>query len=215
MKIIFDYDHTLFDMTSMHDAIYEAMEELGISRQTYQDVYNAETHWKMFTVKGISQRLEKSTGTKFAQIASSFENISEDSELFVYDDVHEACKSLKDQGHDLLLLSWGDEGWQKKKIENSGVSNYFDEIITAMDVKTKYLEGFCEETCDDGAGKCKVVVVDDKPAELLAIKESNPLFHLIRIKRSNGKYSDQPTPDGMHEAVDMKDVLTIVESLKS
>ena len=35
MKIIFDFDHTIFDMTSMHDAIFDAMKEIGIDKETY------------------------------------------------------------------------------------------------------------------------------------------------------------------------------------
>jgi len=60
-------------------------------------------------------------------------------------------------------------------------------------------------------GKC-MVFVDDKPIELKLIKDQHEDVNLIRMRRENGKYSDQETPDGSHEATTMQDIIDIVQT---
>ena len=203
MKIIFDFDHTIFDMTSMHDAIFDAMKEIGIDKETYVDAYELETHWKMFTVQGVANRLEKITSIDAKKIVDAFHKVRDAADLFVYDDVMDSINLLKEAGHNVYILSWGDHEWQRKKIESAQITDHFEEVITVNQLKSGYLDDWCGDDCN-------VIVVDDKPAELRAIKERNPSLHLIRVRRENGKYSDQETPEAIHEAVDMNQVINIV-----
>lgn len=206
MKLIIDFDHTIFDMASMHEALDEAITDLGIPSEQYRAAYNKETNWKVFSVPGFANRLEKMTEISSKEITKAYHRVGDIADLFVYEDVHQGLEQLKEHGHEVFLLSWGDTEWQMRKIQSSGIRDHFKDVLTVTQLKAEFLQNWCADACD-------VVVVDDKPAELKAIKERHPKFHLIRMRRENGKYSDQETPEGVHEAVDMKGVLSLVKQL--
>lgn len=207
MKIIFDFDHTIFDMTSMHDEIMSGMESLGLSREDYRDVYSKVTQWKLFTVEDIASKINQHHGLPRENIVEVFENVANSCDLYLYDDVHQCCKSLRADGHKLYLLSWGDENWQNKKIESAKVAHHFEEIITVSQLKADCLGEWYK------AGE-RIVLVDDKPAELKAVQDKYPDFHLIRLRRPNGKYSDLETPPGIAEAIGMNEVINLISELQ-
>ncbi len=207
MKIIFDFDHTIFDMASMHLALIEAIEEIGISKEEYKTAYNKETNWKSFDVDSLAGRLEKMTNKPVASIKKAYHRVGDVADLFVYNDVVEALEELKADGHELRLLSWGDGDWQLRKINSCGFKKYFTEIITVTELKADFLTQWGKDNTD-------VVVIDDKPAELKAINKEHPNFTLIRMRRENGKYSDQETPEGIGEVKNMKEVIASIKQLK-
>lgn len=206
MIIIFDYDHTIFDMMAMHEEIVGAMKELGVSERAYQDAYAQVTNWKMFTPDAMAQRLHRIAGVKPPDVLDAFNSIAEHSGKYVYPDTVKGFESLKNAGHELYILSWGDKAWQMKKIKQSKLLPFCKEVLSVSQLKADYLKGWAP----DGI---KVVLVDDKPAELKAVDDLHLGIHLIRMRRPGAKYSDQPTPLGMAEAQNMEGVLKTVESL--
>lgn len=207
MKIIFDFDHTVFNTLSMHEDIIVAMETLGVSEEKYQRVYEDVTYWKMFNVDAFANRLERLFAVSSEDVVQALSKITDRSELYVYDDVKDNAKELISAGHEMYLLSWGDEEWEKNKIDNSGISSYFKKVVTVSKVKVGYLGEWC-------CGNTGIVLINDKPAELKVIKEMHSNFNLIRLKRPGGKFSDQPTPDGVMEAKSMAEVVKLIEKIK-
>lgn len=198
MRIILDFDHTLFDMQRMHQELISALDRIGIPEKMYKEAYSLETHWKVFTVQGFANRLASKSGIAQEIIEKTLWDVAKSSGHCLYPDVMEVCRELKSVGHTLILLSWGDEDWQGAKIEQSGVRSFFDEIVTITDLKADYLKG-------RGNGR-PVVLVDDKPAELKSVQEARPDIQLVRMRRPNAKYSDTPTPDGMTEVTSMREL---------
>lgn len=208
MKIIFDFDHTVFNMSSMHTALNDAIVEVGIDLEDYKAAYNKETNWKSFNVESLASRLEKMTGKSASSIIRAYHKVSDVADLFIYDDVKEVLEQLRADGHILIMLSWGDSNWQLRKIEASGLKNYFEEIITVTELKADFLSKWADDLSD-------IVVIDDKPAELKAIEKVHPDLTLVRMKRENGKYSDQETPSGLEEVKDMKEVIELINKLNA
>jgi FMN phosphatase YigB (HAD superfamily) len=207
MNIIFDYDHTVFDMMAMHEDIMRAMKEMGISERAYQDAYSQVTNWKMFTPEALAQRLNKIAGADVARVVSALEEVALASGKHVYADTVSGFEMLKAAGHDLYILSWGDAAWQMKKIEKSGLLPYCKEVLSVSQLKAEYFKTWA------GEGKT-TVFVDDKPAELQEVEKLKLGIQLIRMRRPSAKYSDQNTPPGMAEAKEMSDVLSIIGEVK-
>lgn len=205
MKIIFDLDHTLFDMSSMHEALLEAATNLGVTEEVYQLAYNKTTSWKVFALDHFVMQLEKRCKVPSADLQRQLKKIADMSEIFVYPDTNAALEALK-QDHTLYLLSWGDSEWQSNKINQSGIAHHFEEVLTVSNVKVDALDSWC---CTD----CEVVIVDDKPAVLRAIHAIYPDFHYIHMRRENGKYADQETPEHMHTATNLQEVQQIIAGL--
>lgn len=206
MMLIFDFDHTVFDMMTMHQAMEDAVVKLGIERQLYRQAYDEVTHWKIFTAEALAQRLHRLAGVEPKKVIDVLNEISSMAELFLYDDTVEVLKKLRAQGHEVYLLSWGDQVWQMNKIENSGLKPHCNDVISVTQLKAEHLKNFCK----DG---CTVAIIDDKPAELKAAREIQPQIHLVRMRRPGAKYSDLETPQGAHEVKNMQEVLDLIATL--
>lgn len=209
MKLVFDFDHTLFDMMAMHAAIEESITALGVPLAAYRDSYTQVTNWKAFTVASLAHHLSRKTKAKEGDIIAALEGVVEDSGDWLYPDVVDGLKELQAAGHELYLLSWGDMEWQMKKIKRCDIMPFFKEVLSIAQVKADYLKAW------SGGGSSAVALIDDKPAELKAIEAGGQKTRLIRMRRTGAKYSDQDTPQGMAEAKDMSDVLAIVETWAS
>lgn len=207
MKLVFDFDHTLFDMMAMHEAIESAVRQLGVSPQQYRDAYTSVTNWKKFTVSALSQALAKSAKVKPADVVEALELVAAKSGQWLYPDVKDGLAKLKAAGHELYLLSWGDTEWQMKKINRCDILPLFREVLSIAQVKADYLKAWKKTEGE------KVVLIDDKPAELKAVDDTGHGIGLIRMRRPGAKYSDQETPHGMAEAKNMDDVIRIVSNM--
>src|SRR5690606_5569171 len=108
MRIILDFDHTLFDMQRMHQELIGALERISIPEKMYKEAYSLETHWKVFTVQGFANRLASKSGIAQEIIEKTLWDVAKSSGHCLYPDVMEVCKELKSAGHTLILLSWGD-----------------------------------------------------------------------------------------------------------
>lgn len=204
MKIIFDFDHTLFDMMAMHAAIEQAMTELGIPLTVYQDAYTRVTNWKAFTVTALAHQLARTAKVKETDVVEALDRVVKDSAKWLYPDVVDGLLKLSESGNELFLLTWGDMEWQMKKIKHCGIMPLFREVISITQIKADYLKAWQK----DGGGK--VMLIDDKPAELKMIEATGQDMVLVRMKRAGAKYSDQETPQGMAEAETMDDVMRLV-----
>ncbi len=204
MKLVFDFDHTLFDMMAMHQAIEAAVLDLGIQLPTYREAYTQVTNWKVFTVASLANFLSRKTNVKEADIVLALEEVVGHSGDWLYPDVIDGLAALRDAGHELYLLSWGDMEWQMKKINRCAILPFFKEVLSIAQVKADYLKSW------SGGGSPSVALIDDKPAELKLVEAGGQETRLIRMRRPGAKYSDQETPMGMAEAKDMSDVLAIV-----
>ena len=89
MKIIFDFDHTIFDTSSMHEDIVVAMEVLGIPEDRYKIAYDEVTNWKMFSLDSLANHLEKNHSVERTEVVDALYNIADRSELYVYEDFHQ------------------------------------------------------------------------------------------------------------------------------
>lgn len=207
MKLIFDFDHTIFDMMSMHADLLVAVQKLGITAEEYEEAYEQSTKWKMFSTKRLAEVLKKTNKVTEAQVISALEGVAKESALYLFDDVEQSFDQLKESGHRISLLSWGDEDWQGLKINHSGIMPHCEEVVSVTEVKADYLQKKYKE-----AG-C-LVVIDDKPAELKAIEVASPEIRLIRMRREGAKYSDIGTPPTIPEAKNMDEVIKIISEMK-
>lgn len=204
MIIVLDFDHTIFDMMAMHEALYEAIAKFGISRADYDDAYLSVTHWKMFTPQALVQRLHKVHGLDPKKVLAAMQDVAARSQEFLYPDTTDAMRRLKEAGHELYVLTWGDEAWQGAKVRHSGLVPLCKEMFCLSQSKQEFLKSWVPK-------HRSVVLVDDKPAELNAVHDMKVPMRLVRMRRANAKYADQDTPAGMPEVHDMEGLFALIK----
>lgn len=187
MKIIFDFDNTLFSTKRFYYVLVESFKEIGISeelfRETFKesegggDLYNKEKHFDLI--------VKNKPGINYELLRKKWEEALNRSDRFLYIDTLSFLGKFKKE-HDLYILSYGMENVQRGKIEKSKIKHFFKKVYITKDVsKTSALNKFLGKTE-------KAVFVDDNPEALSKIKKEFPKIITVRISRREGKYKNYP-----------------------
>lgn len=195
MKIIFDFDHTLFSAKKLYQAFQKAFEKLGVDEKLFQETfekskrkgrnYKPEKQFKLITQEKPEISIKK--------FEKTFEEVLNQSNKFLYPDVLTILKKLR-RDNDLIILSYGEDWFQRKKIKKSlhqsklgagqaKIAYFFKKIFITQDInKVSTLKRFLKK------GE-KAIFVDDNPQALSEIKKNLPNLTTIRINRGEGKYT--------------------------
>lgn len=150
--LFFDLDHTLWDFDkNSEEAMGEAFEELkiqdflGVDYSVFNPVYKSvnQKYWERFR-KGFVSRSDlrwkrmQSTFLEFKKYddalsvklgESYLEKLPGKTHLFPH--AQEVLEHCKHKNYELHLITNGFEETQIKKITNSGIADYFDEMISS------------------------------------------------------------------------------------
>jgi len=178
MTIIFDLDHTLLNTNGFKNGLAKA---LGISDQVFTDtyqkilnrggIYNIDEHISMLLKKGYIKRTDKIK----EQVKILFSAIDD----YLFPEAEQILQDAKRRCRRLILLTYGNVDWQKRKVINLKIKHYFDKIIFTDGEKSKEIEFLKHLTGD-------IIIVNDNDRESLMIKESLGRGKIFLIK---GPYS--------------------------
>lgn len=161
MKVIFDLDYTLLDTkkfkADLADVLGMTAEEFNKSyKENFSDPkenYSIEKHLKILGQEN-NELLKK-----------RISNFLKGLDKFLYPE-SEKIIDLFSKENELFMISYGDKGWQKMKLDNLSIKKYFPDknIIYADAQKEKFLEGLKE-------AREKKIIVNDNAREGLAMKK--------------------------------------------
>lgn len=171
MTIILDFDETLFNTARFKKALAAIFKKHGTDfRGTYNEakkprgIYSLKKHFTLIQnadIKKIEKDIRK---INFKQ--------------FLFPNALNFLRKLKD--HDLILLSWGEKGLQKRKIYGLGSDfvSLFDKVIVGPAEKAKVLRKILK------LYKSRpVIFIDNDPQELKKIKDNFKDVILVRATR--------------------------------
>lgn len=153
MKIGIDFDRTLFDTDSFKEHLEDRFPGFSstYSQSKENDVYRPRRHAELLDV----------------ELEEIFDEMQECSR-FLYSDI-ESLEKLREDGHQLFLISRGEEEIQRLKIKGSDVQRFFE--------KTAVISESIEELSKDSVFDIDLLV-DDRREELKAVNvpalKSNP-----------------------------------------
>ncbi|NCN03946.1 MAG: HAD family hydrolase [Candidatus Pacebacteria bacterium] len=183
--IFFDIDNTLFDVNTFFNKylIPASEKDLGISKEKFEKVSQV---YKESLEKGTEFNPEGWLAEAKRQLGKKADGISElfsNPDFFVGSLFAEVIPILSDLKNDYVLgiFSEGLEEWQRKKIELSGINNYFEQkyiSISSDKVSEKVLS-----LIPLGA-----LIVDDRAEIVLELGKRDGI-HPILLNR---KFKDAP-----------------------
>ena len=175
MKIYIDFDGTLFNTDKYTNDFMKVLYDYGIDKKLFDDVNNKIlNNNKLFNLNVIidyfidKYNIDNSLKNKIDFLLN---------DSYVYSDVIDCLNVLIDNGYELHLLTYGDDDYQRLKIEASNISKYFKEIIITEKDKSK-LDIDYENS----------IFIDNNPIEIEKFYSSNAK-KIIRIIRENDKFS--------------------------
>tara|TARA_R110001583_G_scaffold34847_6_gene116633 strand:- start:3615 stop:4295 length:681 start_codon:yes stop_codon:yes gene_type:complete len=152
--IFFDLDHTLWDFEANSNIAFETIFKkynVGIDLQKFLSYYRGinQNYWRLYRNEKITKeelRVGRLRDT-FIKIKHSFDNQLIDNLSIEYIEVLPNNNQLFEGTHEILehlyskyklhIITNGFNEVQYKKLDNSGLSKYFDKIITSEDAGVK------------------------------------------------------------------------------
>jgi len=148
MKIFVDFDNTIFDTRHQFlDDFFDIFYKYGVSREVFEEtlphfsktaLQTGRCYSPLEHIKTIKKTMGQNIGEKsFLQEMAIF---LEDLEEYVFEDFYAFVNQYDKE--DLILLSYGENEFQKQKINGSGVSQFFEDIIITQGDKAKEIEKY-------------------------------------------------------------------------
>lgn len=210
-KLFFiDFDDTLFDTDRLKKYLVRIFEKNGVNKNEFQDSYNILRNEKDLKYNPYRQiDLINIDDINRENLLNDLNLLFEDSHDLVFSDSIDFLINIKKIGGKLVLISFGDESFQNIKIDSSGLTKYFDEIIITNKAKIDLII-----SRDDLDFYDEIFLLDDHPIfidEALKVVNSKtiPLYkkiNIIRINRGGRKYSNIETSFIHEEYSNLRDV---------
>jgi len=188
MKIIFDFDHTLFSAKQFYFALKKAFFKLGVKEKLFQETFEKSKgkgrDYKPYRQFKLVIKLKPKISLK--KLKETFDKILKKAPKFLYPDTIWFLKRWRKKAK-LILLSYGEEKFQRDKIKASKIEKYFQKRakITQDIDKIKPFKKLFQK-------KEKLIFIEDNPTALSEAKKIFPNVITIRINRGEGKYKREP-----------------------
>jgi len=182
MKIILDFDNTIFNTLLMLSEFLKVFQEAGFTEEEFWNNYE-KTKEKM---GGFDQEIfidllgnssffdKKKTKEKMDSILSRASN-------FIYPDFADFAKSFNKR--DLMLLSYGVTDFQKRKIEKSKIASMLSEIIITSKSKDKSFKIICQKYQGE-----KLFFIEDNGKQIDQVKKEFPEVIVLKMERPQCRY---------------------------
>ncbi|MFA6353590.1 MAG: hypothetical protein WCW93_01520 [Candidatus Paceibacterota bacterium] len=150
MKYIFDFDDVLFNTScnpkNFREHIYSSLEKAGVPHNLSKE-YVEKERWNKFSLKKMLAH--------FSVNENMYKEIMGKNKSFVKNELITWIKKLGKSN--CYVVSYGEAEYQIDKIERTGVSSLFSEIIVVSGSKKEAIEKICTKHKEE-----KVVFIDDK-----------------------------------------------------
>lgn len=181
MTIILDFDDVLFDAAHFKKALAAIFKKHKVD---FWETYNRAKNLKGVFSLGSHLALVKKENKRvdIEKIEKDIDELFEKLQDFLFHDVIKFLKKFRDE--DLILLSWGEKRFQKKKIYSLGAAfvSLFDKIVIGPVEKAKALDKILKLYRSK-----PVIFIDNSLQELESIRGKFKDIILIRITRDTGQ----------------------------
>jgi phosphoglycolate phosphatase-like HAD superfamily hydrolase len=201
MTVLFDLDYTLYDTLAIKREIIRALTELGYPLASVEETfpeanlktpagvgyYVPERHAAFLTSRHTSIASEK-------RVAECIHACPENGERFLYPGAAGLLTDLRSQGHHLVLLTLGDDRWQRAKAVGAGLDDLCERIVTTTEDKEHFIRDFKGEDP-------RVIIVNDNVPEMVRMRDAVPEYYYL-VKRGPKGIPDDcdfPVADTMED----------------
>lgn len=203
MNIIFDFDNTLFHEKPFVESIRRDFGACGIPGDIFTEAaaeaYEGEV-WRQFQHMNI---LAEWCDISIDDLTRALDAILSRAHTFLYPDVH-AFLQQTHKTYSLSILSFGDEKFQRMKIDGAGIAGFFRDIIITQNIR----KDIDANLLSNGE---PALFVEDNPRALEAVKAHAPHITTVRMRRGHGKYADKPSGNGIdYEIKELSELIKLI-----
>ena len=182
MKIILDFDNTIFNTLLMLNEFLKVFQEAGFTEEKFWNNYE-KTKEKIggFDQKVFIDLLGDSSFFDKKKTKEKMDSILSRASNFIYPDFADFAKSFNKR--DLMLLSYGVTDFQKRKIEKSKIASMLNEIIITSKSKDKSFKIIRQKYQGE-----KLFFIEDNGEQIDRVKKEFPEVIALKMKRPQYQY---------------------------
>jgi len=208
MKIILDFDYTLFNTGKFREAVMDVFSKNGVDNElfsrTLEESREGGRDWKPHVQFDVLESLDISG---IGLLRKDFDALLKNSCLFLYEDTIPFLEKIR-KDHSLALLTYGEDYFQRAKIGGCDVAaKYFERVIITKNI-------YKDKETNELSGGSEAIFIDDNPAALSAVKIHAPHIVTVRINRGDGRYAHESSLEGIdYEVADLRGVEGLIPNL--
>jgi FMN phosphatase YigB (HAD superfamily) len=185
MKIVLDFDHTLFDTEKFKQALQDRMAMFGVTVDQFNYNYRiVKEQSGYYNYREHLRLLSQADELDENDLLLSFNEIISSANEFLFPDTLEFLEALKLMSDaELYLLTFGQDEFQQAKVEASGIKDFFREVADTIESKLLYF--------DQNKDLQNAVFIDNRGKTIDQIKSKYPKITAVWIKRENTPYDDE------------------------
>ena len=206
MKIVLDFDDTIFNDYQLMREFLEVFKKINFIEEEFWNFYQkCKEKVGDFNPKIIINLLNEIKPFDKVKAEKETSLVTENSSNFVYPDFFDFAKNFNKK--DLILLSFGTTDFQGMKIKNSGIIPYFQEIIITGKDKTDDLKNILIKNKGE-----KIFFIDDKAEQIDKVKKRLPQIIAMKMERPQGGHIDTKSKLADHIVKDLNEVKNICKT---
>lgn len=182
MKIILDFDDTIFNTQKSIKELIKVFIDKGFTEQEYLAAYKkSKKETDTFALEIILDFLSKKKSFDKEKTQKGIDLITSKSTDFIYADFFDFVKSFFKC--DLYLVSFGATDFQREKIKNSGIVPFLNKIVTINSYKIEEIEKLIKEYQNE-----MIFFIDDEAVEIDKVKLKFSQVVAIKMERASGRH---------------------------
>ncbi|MFA5993591.1 MAG: hypothetical protein WC823_01375 [Parcubacteria group bacterium] len=192
MKIFIDFDDVLFN-TKKFVVDYKKIFRLhGINEDMYKKYYydyppnKKNSKLKKYIAEPHIDRIGEKEKIDVSDLKHDIEVFLSKASKYVFPDVDYFLSSFKKE--DSYLISYSKNKFLESKINNSGVTKYFKEIIMTDFLKSSPVRDIMRK--DDIGKDERIFFLDDRIEQIDDVKKHHKFIETIFINRKEGRYQN-------------------------
>jgi len=207
MKIVIDFDDTIFNTYMFVQEIIKHFQRVGFTSDEFKEIYKkSKEKMNSFDQKTVVDLFFQLKPFDKEDVVEEIDSLIERSREFIYPDFKKfANEHIRKE---LTLLSFGTTDFQKRKIDNANISNLFDKVHITDKDKVFYLENIYRSNPED-----LIVFIDDKASEIDKVKEKFPDVIAIKMERPRGGHIKIKSERADYVAKNFSDVKKIIKKI--
>ncbi len=176
--ILLDFDHTLFDTDRFFWVdLRAAVLGLGVDGKLWEETYEAVWPGGYSIDRHVEALAARASWPHPQQILDVFDAQFADLRRYLFPDVLPFLEAARNGGRRVILLSFGDPGWQAYKVKASGLAERVDEVHATA------VEGAKADLAVRLAASGPAIAVDNNPRELDAVIDRCQALVTYRMDR--------------------------------
>lgn len=163
-KLFIDFDGTLFDTRHLKIELFNAFRSMGFAEDQIELTYKKACEDYIYSPIEQLQLLQNFKKCDIQEAIEKLEELYKKVPNYLFKDSVDFLKNLDREKYEVNLLTLGDEDFQKKKVDSSGITKYFDNIYYCRDQKWIFLKTLVDL-------EEKFFIIDDRGDALFKISK--------------------------------------------